>query len=248
MTDYTPQKTCRECGKQFPATPEYFHRAKRTADGLRYECKSCIKAYQAEYKKRPEVIARTKAYRSDPEVRARHNEQMRRFRKENPDYREHVRLYMREYNRRPDVKERDRARISTPEAREKRNSYLVEYRRRPEVALRLKEYYRDPVVLEKKRQFWRDNVEKRKEKEHRRRTRKLAGGHFTAADVRLQMETQKRRCWWCGGRIKGTYHIDHRIPLSKGGSNDAGNICISCPTCNLTKSDKMPWEFNGRLL
>jgi len=38
-------KTCKKCGKTFPATNEYFHTQKSNKDGLRKECKKCRADY-----------------------------------------------------------------------------------------------------------------------------------------------------------------------------------------------------------
>ena len=65
--------------------------------------------------------------------------------------------------------------------------------------------------------------------------------------IKRQRDSQKNRCWWCGKKLKGSYHVDHRIPLSRGGSNWPENIVIACPFCNLSKCDKTPLEFAGRL-
>ena len=73
-------------------------------------------------------------------------------------------------------------------------------------------------------------------------------GNYTAHDVDVQFRMQRGKCWWCSKKLKGEYHVDHRIPVSRGGSNAAENICIACPDCNLQKNAKMPWEWNGRLL
>ena len=81
-----------------------------------------------------------------------------------------------------------------------------------------------------------------------------APGSHTSADILLQRKAQtdkkgRLRCWWCGNVIKDdTYHLDHRIPLARGGSNGADNLVISCPTCNLTKNSKTPQEFAGRMI
>lgn len=75
------------------------------------------------------------------------------------------------------------------------------------------------------------------------------GDSYTQEDVEMHLRTQKHRCWWCGVKLKEiNYHVDHRIPLSRGGSNKADNICITCADCNLHKYNKLPHEFNGRLL
>ena len=48
------------------------------------------------------------------------------------------------------------------------------------------------------------------------------------------------RCVYCGGAFT---HIDHYVPLSKGGSHTLENVRPSCETCNLTKSNKLPEDF-----
>lgn len=84
---------------------------------------------------------------------------------------------------------------------------------------------------------------------HRRRARKLtAGGTHNATDIQRQGAVQKWRCWWCGEDCKDSYHIDHMVPLSRGGHNGPGNIVIACPHCNLSKHDKLPHEWCGKLL
>ena len=37
----------------------------------------------------------------------------------------------------------------------------------------------------------------------------------------------------------GQIHIDHKIPLAKGGKHIIGNIQILCPTCNIKKGAKI---------
>ena len=59
---------------------------------------------------------------------------------------------------------------------------------------------------------------------------------------------QKGLCWWCSKFVGLSFEIDHRVPLTKGGTNDPGNIVVSCHECNKGKKDKNAWEFNGRLL
>jgi len=83
---------------------------------------------------------------------------------------------------------------------------------------------------------------------HTRRSRERGnGGTHTAADVRAQYKRQRGRCYYCGVEVGDTYHVDHVVPISKGGSNDPSNLVVACAPCNLRKNDKLPHEFAGRL-
>lgn len=78
-----------------------------------------------------------------------------------------------------------------------------------------------------------------------------ASGRHSAKDISEIMALQRFKCANCAKSLKKEYHIDHRMPLSRGGSNDRSNIDLLCPKCNLAKSSKLPHVFaqeNGRLL
>jgi 5-methylcytosine-specific restriction endonuclease McrA len=78
-------------------------------------------------------------------------------------------------------------------------------------------------------------------------------GSYTPAelDAVLKAHTNPKTgeliCAWCGKPIKGKYHIDHWIPLRRGGLNVAGNLRVMHGRCNLDKRAKLPQEL-GRLL
>jgi hypothetical protein len=36
-----------------------------------------------------------------------------------------------------------------------------------------------------------------------------------------------------------TFHVEHVIPLSRGGKTDADNLAMACPSCNLHKADRV---------
>ena len=80
--------------------------------------------------------------------------------------------------------------------------------------------------------------------------RKGAKGSHTNEDIRKIYELQKGRCAYCKKKVNKKYHVDHIIPISKGGNNDKYNICISCPTCNLKKWNKTPdqWAFERGMI
>ena len=50
------------------------------------------------------------------------------------------------------------------------------------------------------------------------------------------------RCRHCGitADLGAVLHVDHIIPISKGGTSDLGNLQTLCQDCNLGKSNRMP--------
>lgn len=74
---------------------------------------------------------------------------------------------------------------------------------------------------------------------------RLAGapGKLSIDDVRQQRKAQGNHCHWCGKGLGERYHIDHAVPLSRGGHNTAANIVVACPPCNRSKFTKTPEEF-----
>lgn len=70
-----------------------------------------------------------------------------------------------------------------------------------------------------------------------------------AAFIKLIRSSRWVYCYYCNRRVSGKKaHIDHVIPLARGGSHKPGNLCASCPPCNLRKSDKLlhEWKRDGQ--
>lgn len=83
----------------------------------------------------------------------------------------------------------------------------------------------------------------------RNRRARLRGslGRHTAEDIRQQYARQNGRCFYCGAKVGKKYHVDHVIPVSKGGSNGPENLVIACRPCNDSKGAKHPMDFAGIL-
>jgi|DEB0MinimDraft_3_1074331.scaffolds.fasta_scaffold00146_21 5-methylcytosine-specific restriction endonuclease McrA len=68
------------------------------------------------------------------------------------------------------------------------------------------------------------------------------------ADIAKWREDADKACHWCGVDCSADFHVDHVIPLSKGGSHTLDNLVISCPTCNLRKGAKDPEQFKAEMV
>ncbi len=96
---------------------------------------------------------------------------------------------------------------------------------------------------------WRKkNPEKVKKNTHNRRARKLsAGGNFTAENVANMIVNQYCACNGplCGKPLWDGFHIDHKTPLSRGGSNWPANLQLLCAPCNQSKHAKTDEEWRA---
>ena len=75
------------------------------------------------------------------------------------------------------------------------------------------------------------------------------GSRTNTYQVREFMLAMKRKksvlCHWCRKAISGMeVYFDHVIPLRRGGSHTAENLCACCKSCNSSKKDKMPQAWN----
>lgn len=100
------------------------------------------------------------------------------------------------------------------------------------------------------------NAEKYAQNNRNRRARKRnAEGRHTAADIARIFENQRGLCANCHAKLfnsgRQKFHVDHVVPLIKGGSNWPDNLQCLCPQCNNKKRAKDPIEWaqqNGRLI
>jgi 5-methylcytosine-specific restriction endonuclease McrA len=102
----------------------------------------------------------------------------------------------------------------------------------------------DPQVKAKQAAYNKTHRANRNANTAARRARLLNGeGRHTVRDVQAQYELQEGRCFYCSTELNDGFHVDHYIPLSRGGSNGPENIVIACPPCNLKKGSKHPFDF-----
>jgi len=108
---------------------------------------------------------------------------------------------------------------------------------------RARQYYlenKEKILLQQK-QYYEANKENWSEKRHKRR----AGGEPTyvkVEDIQKLKSLQQNKCPVCKCELV-KHHLDHIVPISKGGKHEFDNLQLLCPTCNLNKHAKDPLDF-----
>lgn len=261
MSDQSvPQKLCKRCGVEKPATEEYFKTSRH--GNLSSPCRDCYREIKAEWRaNNPDKVKKHKK-ESHERNRDKDNARTKKWADEN---RERVQELNRQY--RLDHLEERRAyeaqwQRDNPDKVKARNKRYAE--RHPEKVrnsrrLTKQKYAHSPhgrLIIKTRRERNRDKTnsqhryryahvpgvkEKHLAKAHNRR---MADGHFTPSDIRALYDEQEGRCAYCGISTHDDYHVDHLVPLKRGGTHDPENLRISCPTCNMSKGAKLlsEWE------
>lgn len=73
--------------------------------------------------------------------------------------------------------------------------------------------------------------------------RRAAGKPPNKYEIGRLLCYQDARCAYCKQLLSGAYHIDHKTPVSRGGTNDIDNLHITCPRCNMRKGAMTHEEF-----
>lgn len=141
-----------------------------------------------------------------------------------------------------------------------RNAYKIEWRRknpekRKEYDRRYyqkhgdkrreyaKEHYPPEYYAEVYKRWARNNPERVKYHKWRRKAlEKQQLGHVSS-DIECRLLTEQAGCCLYCGEVLKDYHLEHKIPLSRGGLHDDANLCLSCAGCNLRKHTKTSEEF-----
>lgn len=224
-------KRCIVCSEEKPTTD--FSKQAARKDGLRRQCKACDAISRADYYQRNAEKRRAAAAewkKKNPELAA---QKLREWRKQNPEKIKAARKSWEEKN---------------PGRVQQLNKEWHEKNR--ESALANMAVYRQehPEYFAKKAKEWRaENQELARTITRRYKARrKGASGSFTDADIERLKVAQRGKCCYCRKPLL-KYHIDHIVPVSKGGSNDPSNLQLLCPRCNISKGDKMPEVFAQKM-
>jgi 5-methylcytosine-specific restriction endonuclease McrA len=92
--------------------------------------------------------------------------------------------------------------------------------------------------------WYEKNTEKAKIVNHNNRAKRVScGGRLSPRLAERLLAFQKNKCAVCRKSLRGGYHLDHIVPLSRGGKNADSNIQLTCPKCNQEKGPKNPIQF-----
>ncbi len=107
----------------------------------------------------------------------------------------------------------------------------------------------NPERARERARRWRANnpLDARVVSENYRARRQAVPGEITGFLLHQKFIDQGGCCYYCQKKVgrgrAGCWHVEHIIPISRGGTHDPENIAIACSDCNLRKNNKMPWEF-----
>jgi len=210
-------KICRTCKKN--KTLDNFHKYKQAKDGLRYECKECRKIDGQEYqiKNRKEIAIRKKQYYSLNQEKIR--EAGKLYRDNNIEI----------------IK--DRKKIYALSNKEKIAKQQKEWRLKNKD--KISKYIKGYLQTEHGKKVF-------KRIKQKRRALKYTTADNTITEKSLQelIKLQNNKCYKCKKELdfksKNQVHLDHHIPISKGGKHSMENVVYLCKTCNLIKAAKIP--------
>ena len=95
---------------------------------------------------------------------------------------------------------------------------------------------------EQLRRWQKANLDKHRQKSHRRRARLKGNGVYTVTDKDMRWLEQQPCAHSHLGPCNGNMHLDHVIPISRGGSHGIGNLQALCQHHNISKKDRLEVE------
>lgn len=78
----------------------------------------------------------------------------------------------------------------------------------------------------------------------RRRTLEKDG--VSARALSAWIKSTDKICFYCKIPCELNFHVDHFVPLARGGAHALANLRIACPSCNFSKNARDPLEFMGQ--
>lgn len=225
-------KKCNKCGVEKPL--QDFEKAKWCKDGRRSTCRKC---------KAPDAAKRAAKWRELHPDRA--VEANAKWLNENPQKRKDVvrRHYLRNKDSILERRKENYARDPEKYANAAKKWLAANRDTRTKSSAAWRSNNRDKIAIYN-RKWDESNPDARRTINQNRRARLLGNSGRLSKGLRAKLfEKQNGLCACCGVLLGDNYHMDHIIPLSKGGENKDENMQLLRARCNLQKKDKHPDEF-----
>jgi 5-methylcytosine-specific restriction endonuclease McrA len=75
--------------------------------------------------------------------------------------------------------------------------------------------------------------------------RRAAEGRFDSDDIVRMLVMQNNTCAACSADISSKYHVDHIVPITRGGTHWPSNLQLLCRPCNQSKGNKTMSEWTA---
>lgn len=218
------QKICKTCGVQ--KDQAMFYIKQRINNKIYYSahCKLC-----------------DKIKKKLPENKIKNNARVRERRKQNPSqFREYDKKKRLGYT--PDQKLEVASKLK--KWRENNPDKVASYRPKKAIQKYSKTYYEKhkELIKQKNSLYKKQNLDKCREWRHNREN-KMLGGNISSGIIEKLYLLQKGKCACCKSKLGNKYHLDHIVPISKGGSNTDENVQLLRDICNMNKSAKDPIDY-----
>lgn len=247
-------KICSKC--QIPQPLENFRNYNRSKDGKVSQCKVCDKYYY-EINKEKILLRCNLRYENNKEYILN---KIKQYQKNNKEYiynrtkqhykenKETISSKKKQYRE----KNKEKLALKSKQYREENKERVSEIKKqwwktnRENAIIKKKRYYEtNKEVYSVKARIWRDTLSGQvsaKNSRHKRRTI-TKQGDVTNEQLQTLLDNSTH-CFYCNNPlVLNNVHIDHYIPLSKGGLHTISNLRIACQKCNLSKWNKMPEEL-----
>jgi hypothetical protein len=238
LADDQPRtKRCSKCDFELAATPENFYREKKSRDGLRPDCKACVRERERKYRQAhlPEFAEYQRQYRAE------HLEEMREYdRQRYKKRRDRLLIYIHQYY------QDNKAQVLATNKR-----YYEEHKEEIEANRKRRYGENRIIILIQKKQYSQEHPEVGRNSRRRRRAHvRNAEGTHTDSEVQTLYEWQQGLCCYCCQpvknkliepvRTKGIFAEEHIVPIWRERATDwIWNIVLSCSSCNHTKHKKI---------
>ena len=194
------KKICKKCKKLKDL--DLFYERKENTDGKTGSCKECIKLRVKLYrgKHRDTISLKKKQYYGG------HKEEQANRNKKCKDSMSEEEVFLEKQ------KSKERRNSRTDEEKQREKEYQQEYQNnnRERLYKQKKKYIKEHI--DEQREY------KRKYEHKRRAILNNLDEHYTTDEMENLIVESNNKCYWCGCEIgEGDMHIDHYIPLSKGG-------------------------------